>query len=419
MNTLQRPALSLRFLFAAAAVLFFPQARAQNLALPDLERTTLSAPASAHRLVLHREAGSYYILMQDLFTMVDSLFADSYAAWNPVDGRMELSADGHSFQVLAGEPALIIDGARQAVEQSILVRSDRVLVPKTTVDRILALLEVEYVVPAPEPGRAVEAPAIPAGLLDSALTAAARPQSALLPAVRLSATTPTADAGARPTILSAPEGWHEAASLTWGQLADLRHRQPPAIILLICNSRMEPATRQVRDRLRSDPRIRQVMVLTVDEPRRDQPGLVRQANARRPELVIDLNGYVAAERADPTPEPVRVWVVGDVIWPGSRLGERSAAIRPEDAYRAHQFHGWALGSLLHSELTRRLPDRSSSFEFAPSWLLRRLDAPAVALLVPLEPGEQPLEPGPMREQLVWAVSQAVTRYLDGMERVAF
>lgn len=70
----------------------------------------------------------------------------------------------------------------------------------------------------------------------------------------------------------------------------------------------------------------------------------------------------------------------------------------------------ALGSLLREKLGQQFPNQEITYELAPSYLMRRLDAPAATVLVPGEGRDE------RTQRLADAAAAAIAAYVRGMSR---
>lgn len=259
---------------------------------------------------------------------------------------------------------------------------------------------------------------------------------ATTPASEQITTTPgrTVETALVPNVPSEPEDRAEAASqsplqpppqlagrigLTWAQLADTAHRFPPQRITIVCDPSLEGLARTIREKLDTDWRL-SVSVVRASGQGRAQDSLLADVYATGAELLVDLMA-LNPEKTDASDgdRALRVWAVHSALWPGDRQPGDPAEDSAQ-SYRRHEFQNLALGSLLRTEFSHQFPDRVVLYELAPLYLLRRVDAPTAAILIPTQGGEeQPALDDDTHERLARAVYAAVAGYIEGMRGVQF
>jgi hypothetical protein len=363
---------------------------------------------------------------------------------------------------------MIVDGKLETAERAVMARKGSVLIPMTTVQALLDRLGVEFetnlegdapqaaappvatpvatpvampavtpvMPPAPLPGPIPVAPDVAVDGATSAPATAASPLPApapatapAVPAVVLSAIETAGEAPA-PALPGAPEtvapqpqaalaGKADVVGLSWGELADLAHRTPPQGIVIVHDPYLEGVARRLREKLSALPGVRAALIPSMGGGQ-DREAICTRAQASLPELLVDLLAYPTESAEDaPGAAPMRVWVVHQALWPRDRqaaAGEQGAALH----YKRHQFQNLALGSLMRNELGRQFPDRLVLYELSPSYLLRRIDAPSAALLVPLPPGDAPPPlDADHEERLARAAYATLAGYIRGMASVEF
>ena len=200
--------------------------------------------------------------------------------------------------------------------------------------------------------------------------------------------------------------------LSWAQLADLAHRRPPSRVLIVADRELERAAQVVADGLRSEGLEAEVIVPPLRA--RAGSGLVEQVTTRRPDLVVDLMAAANAEAAEQSEGALSIWVVNSALWPQDQ-GPAATALEGPRVYRRHEFQSLALGSLLRTHVGDLFKEAPVTYELAPLYLLRRVDAPAAAVHVPTEAATD----AEQSERVGQAVLAGVADYIRGMARVQF
>jgi len=420
-----------------------------------------SAPDSFN-LELQRIGGGLMVRMQDLFEVIHKLDPAAGMRWDPVSKAMRFEADGKRLDILSPAPALLINGKPRRMAHPVLIRQDKVYIPVETVQVLLSELGIEFdplgngVADRPPPTTAQAAapttasaptapvpaePAVPLSVLapsdgeTTAATSAAAPAPVLEPdaAAPAAPATPTpagpvvvpkinetsavADQNKVPAgdqiPLDPPSALAGKIGLSWGQLADLSHHAPPRRVTLVYDRPLEGVAQEVRQSLQNSLSI-EVVLVPAPAARRSDEDLVARVQSTSPELVVDLLAVGAPDRGGEDPPSMVVWVAHEALWPQDQEAKPNS-----DAeilrYRRHQFQSLALGSLLRTELGRQFPNAAIDYELAPSYLLRRLDAPSAEVLIP-GAGKADSARAPL---LATAVSAAIEGYIRGMGKVQF
>lgn len=224
---------------------------------------------------------------------------------------------------------------------------------------------------------------------------------------------PAVDARNLPPI-DAPERLGTVVGLSWGQLADLRHRSAPRRVVIVHDPALEAVAEQIRASsiflLGLDIRL-----IAADEAdQRDSERLLQRVKLARPGLTLDL-------MRDPDPKsPLRVWTLHEALWPEDRARATGQDKEAEGVYQAHQFQSLALGSLLRRELGRRHPGCDVRFELFPSFLMRRVDSPSAIITIPAPPEKETAEEDTARvNQLAGAITAGISSYVKAMQAVAY
>jgi hypothetical protein len=196
-------------------------------------------------------------------------------------------------------------------------------------------------------------------------------------------------------------------------LADLNHRQPPRRITLVCDRSLEPLAHGLESDLRLNLDV-EISVVVAPMARRDSDSLLSSAVLSKPDLLVDLLA-VPAEVETEQDQPFYVWVVHEALWPQDRKLEGGMRGMAQN-YRRHQFQSLALGSRLRTELGQEFSGRMIFYELAPSYLLRRTDAPSAAVLIPRKADEAASS---VDDRIARAIAGAIRTYIRGMEAVRF
>ncbi len=396
------------------------------LALPQRQTIAqqVEAPAEPElSLTLIREGGGNSLLMQEFFDVVEEYYPEARSEWDIRSEEMRIEAGGHQLRALGRQPAVVIDGRLVPVERPIVVRGGRVLIPERTARLLFQTLAIEVIADEPEAAPAPAVPPVGAAATPAptpgvtpAATAAIPPTPAggpqpvtMRPPERR---TPVAPAPGGAPALQAPAAMAGSIGLSWAQLADLAHRRPPSRVLIVADRELERAAQVVADGLRSEGLEAEVIVPPLRA--RAGSGLVEQVTTRRPDLVVDLMAAANAEAAEQSEGALSIWVVNSALWPQDQ-GPAATALEGPRVYRRHEFQSLALGSLLRTHVGDLFKEAPVTYELAPLYLLRRVDAPAAAVHVPTEAATD----AEQSERVGQAVLAGVADYIRGMARVQF
>lgn len=386
------------------------------------------------------EGGENFVLMQDLLAAIQSFDPQASGNYDPGHQMLRIKAGGKQIDVLR-QNYIVIDQKMEKSDRPLAVRQGRVLIPESTVRRIIAVLNMVVIDQTPTPA-ATATPARPA-LPTIPINALGSPT---LPVVPISPTTktttaetpttgpaimtpiaprlapvlivPSAPTRARTpategeTPLQPPPSLAGSIGLSWSQLADLAHRQPPSRVTIVCDRTLAPIAQRIGADLHERVQV-ESSVVTVSGGQRAQDTLVGQVDNTQPQLVIDL---MASRQASDRPDALNeysIWVVNSSLWPRT-----AASDSVTQSFKIHEFQSMALGSLLRTELGRQFSDQTITYGLAPSYLLRRVNSPSSAVVVPLAGKQESVEPERV-ERIATAVSTAVVSYIHGMSRVGF
>jgi hypothetical protein len=482
-----------------------------------------SSPTIAEtiNLELQQEGDNLLVLLQDFIKLMKDLFPDCEVKWNPLAGVLSANVKHHRLQATSGRRIIFLDRKARIVQQPIMVKEGRVLIPVKTVQLMLETLKVPFEIELPEkptePGEPdspeitelTESPDVPESKLEpdnapsgsipqpeyesiSGTDPAPSPEtpdplnllkenpatsgSAFVtpnPSMEIFQLTdePTSfsedpgsvspatgdfhgDPGFEPVVeaihkadgptkaptvvlpslpdipkpvkptgnqnltLQPPKVLAGRIGLSWGQLADWLHRQPPRNITII----HDPETAAIADLIK-DLALQSVDYFTrqveIKDGGRSRFSVLRDIQSTDPELCIDLINMSIPADSRVSHETFRVWVVHEALWPQDTQ-PRDEMASDTKVYRNHQYQALALGSLIRSELGQQFPDQLISYELAPSWLLRRLNAPSAGILIPSVAGESSGEKRDSADlRIATAIHSALTAYVRGMEKVQF
>lgn len=419
--------------------------------LPPAHAETASIELRTHR-------NHSYVPMQQYMRLVSDLFPDANAQWDPREGILRVEANGYTIDTLTRRPALIVNKKLERAQRPILIHRREVLIPVETVERHLALLGVNFkletapvATPTPEPTPLPPSAELPSPLpgmieLETEEPEAQTETPTLAPIatpappafemaeneatieqqqptenVRENEDSPIQIMPVRPSLPTAsneqqpliepPAQLGEALGLRWDQLADMRHRQPPGRITVVYDATLASVAVALEQRLSIEQGLEVRLIEMKAGTTRASKTLVADVTLGTPELVIDL---VTAQATDGERPILRVWTVNDALWPQDRNSATQTSDPLASRYRNHQFQSLALGSQLRKQLGQAFPEQIVFYELFPSYLLRRLDAPGAAVLIPTTPGtELP------SKRLATAIANATDNYIRAMRSVAF
>jgi hypothetical protein len=359
------------------------QSAAPSVVLPEATpRNESSAPGAEApdlSLEVRSEPDGSYVTLAELLRVVRQIDPDVQSRWDGLLGVFRIEAGGHSLQALSNQPVLVVDGRTIPVSKPIRVKAGVALVPLESVNAILGALGIELALvddgiapgavpsaePTPEPGTVADA------------LSRRRPRPGMLsPEDSL-----LGDVG-RPAMaqLDIPQVGASIAGLTWAELADRAHSRPPSRVTIAYDREMEALARRLGGEVQ---RVGNLQVSLIDiSGRRDDDALLTRIAQTRPDLVLDL---IAMPRPAAGAAPAfEIWSVHEALWGSAPRPGAQSAPPLHELYRAHQFHNLALGSMLRTELARGFPAGAVRHELAPSYLLRRVDAPSAGIVVPAD-----------------------------------
>lgn len=374
--------------------------------LPDSARRfepahTAQSEEASPSLEVQSEPDGSYVTFAELLRVIRDVDPEAQARWDGLLGVFRIDALGRNLQALSNQPVLVIDGKTISVEKPIRVKSGIALVPVESVNEIFRALEFEFALPEdPRAAPSIGAPSSERPAEDASAAAGTGPTG----------DDPLSRRRPRPSMLSAeesllpdvgktamaqldiPQVGTSVAGLTWDELTDYAHPRPPRRMTIVYDPGFESLARLFGALAQ---RVGEMEISLVGvQGRRDDRRLLSQVAQSRPEVLIDLISSPPAG-GEGSGRDFEVWTVHEALWisPGKPSSESQA--RPmQDLYAAHQFHNLALGSVLRTELARGFPDGTVRHELAPCYLLRRIDAPSAAVVVPEEfsrAGEQATE----------------------------
>jgi hypothetical protein len=372
------------------------------------------APQQELTLELRNEPDGIYVSFTDFLNVLRSIDAGAHGEWDGVLGMFRITAAGRSMQALANQPVLVIDGRYRAVSKPLRVRGSLVLVPIESVKLLLKSLNFEFEIegeaptPTPAPLGSPVSPAPTPGAGAPQGNATSPQATAAAPSVPMSIVPPrtqdsmTGGSGApaftsggplvSPLInqslppLEAPNTGGTVMGLTWGQLADSRHTQPPRRLTLVCDAALQPVAERIYGLVARALGLDVSIVPVIAG--RDHPLLVGELTRTRPDMVVDLMlGPSLPDAADAAAASTaqigfEVWAVHEALWPAEARATPGSARSVQQMFRMHQFQNLALGAMLRGELSRGFPERNVHYSLMPAYLLRRADAPSAAVLLP-------------------------------------
>lgn len=391
-------------------------------------------------LELRNEPDGPYVAFTDFLNVLRSIDPNAHGEWDGILGVFRITAAGRSMQALANQPVLVIDGRYRAVSKPLRVRGGVVLVPIQSVQLLLKALNFEFEIeggadtavptPPPDPNQpSVSAP--PTGPVEEETPPPTVPMSIVAPRVTpsSSASSPLAPSTVAPLVsplineslppLETPNFGGTVSGLTWGQLADALHSRAPSRLTIVC----DPPLTAIAERVSVLLSRAIGLDVTIHTARggRDNPGLIGDVTRSRPDLAIDLMlvpGPANAPEGEVIPESqagFEVWAVHEALWPGEGRAPAGGARPMHQMYKLHQFQNLALGSMLRGELSRGFPERNVNYSLTPSYVLRRVDAPSAAVLLPLQVLND--ESGDV-DRVARAIAGGVVAYCRGIESAA-
>lgn len=356
---------------------------APAVVLSDSDRRELEAGAPGAvdgeelSLEIQNEPDGPYVTFTELLRVIRRVDADAQARWDGVLGVFRIESSGHSLQILSNQPVVVADGRTIPVNKSIRVRGGVALVPASSINTVFEALEFDFALPESLGG--TTAATRTSGDATTGETGAPRrrprpsmlsAQDALLPEV----------GGNAMAQLDIPQVDASVAGLTWGELTDYAHPRAPRRMTIVYDAAFHPLADALA-RVARRTGLSEVSLIQV-ESRRDDPALMTRVSQSRPEILLDLMSSATADI-----RKFEVWTVHEALWTSSPQPKTESARLMQELYVAHQFHNLALGSVLRAELARSFPDGTVRHELSPCYLLRRVDAPSAAVVIPEELAE--------------------------------
>lgn len=412
-----------------------------------------AAPPSLS-LDLRSEPDGTFVSMADFLKVVSSIDASARGQWDEIIGVLRVQSREHNLQAFSQKPVVVIEGKYRSVAKALRVKGTEVLIPVETAKLLLHSLNFDLEIPEsaaasatppPTPGPSATAAPTPE---ETAMAASSTPAPStptptpeppretpppISPEVR--AALPERPSGlfpedldpgrrarpdsgefssasevARPSI-DVPPLSPTVAGLTWNQLADELHRTPPERVTIVCDPALSALAEKLERSLMESSEILPTVISV--QTRRDSPELLALIARSQPQLVLDLGSAGGNGNDSGTPEDaaLEIWAVHDALWPEEAKGGTQGARDVRQLYKAHQFQNLAFASTLRGELALFFPERTVRYELSPSYLLRRIDAPSAALLVPADliPREETIE------RLAKPIAAGILAYRQGIE----
>lgn len=351
--------------------------------LPDADASEDSAETSATvgdedlSLEIQNEPDGPYVTFTELLRVIRQVDPGAQARWDGLLGVFRIESSGHSLQVLSNQPVLVVDGRTVPVTRPIRVRGGIALIPASSINAILEALEFDFALPESLGGPALGAASSAAPAREETGTPQRRPRPGMLSSD--DALIPELGGGAM-AQLDIPEVDASVAGLTWAELTDYAHPRAPRRMTIVYDSAFHSLA-DALGRVARRTGLSEVSLLSV-ESRRDDPAFITRVAQSRPEILLDLMSSGAGDE-----RKFEVWTVHEALWSAPKREEENRARLMHELYVVHQFHNLALGSVLRAELARSFPDGTVRHELSPCYLLRRVDAPSAAVVIPEELAE--------------------------------
>jgi len=369
---------------------------------------SLDAPTESVAIEVLDEPDGAYLSPESLRGILKQVDSNARVEWDSPAGVLRIDAGGRQMQAVLKTAVLDIDGTTRAVPTPLRMKSSGVIVPMQTAKLILAALNLELEI-------AEESPAAPLSQSGS-LTMRMSDESDVLEEAGFNTSSPArARSSALPEIVL-PQGVAGETGLTWSQLGDSRHSQAPRKLLITFDAELERFATEMRNEIIAlgGPDA-QLMKFT---GKRNDPRAVAQVVGQYPDLHVDLmlSPTASAEGTGSGRATwgIEIWTAHDALWPGDREATEDSPQAVQFPYRQHQYHNLALGSLVRSELYSVFPGRSVLLELAPAYLLRRMNAPCIAILIsPAMVNER----GAAASNAAEAAGVGVAQYVRGMQAV--
>lgn len=341
--------------------------------------TSAASPGAARAtdadlsLEVQNEPDGAYVTFSELLRIIRQIHPDARANWDGLLGVFRLEAAGHSLQALSERPILVVDGRTLAMVKPLRVRDGIALIPAATVNEIFRSLDFEFQLPEgslPSGASQASGPSsvAPGGSPDgrpASRTDALASGGSLLSEVSTSAIPP----------IDLPQLGESIAGLKWADLTDYAHPREPRRMTLVYDEAFGALAQAVAELSRRAGGLEVAMVEVAG--RRDDPALIAQIARSQPEVLLDLVSLPGDKD-----RRFQIWTVHEALWSPRAKGPGPEARSLQELYAPHQFHNLALGSMLRSELARAFPDSTVRLELSPCYLLRRVDAPSAAILIP-------------------------------------
>lgn len=351
-----------------------------------------TSPQSVSFEIIEEPDGEY-VSLSGFLELLQTIDPKAQGEWDGQLRLVRIDALGHKLQALASRPAVLVDTTYRSAPKPVRFKDGAALLPMTTVAVLFEALGIAFDLEgAPPPER----PPDGAGPL---LFAASDPFD-------------RSQQGPSGPEFQMPERLEEVEGLTWGQLADYAHRSPPRRLLFVC----EPELLALAQK--SGAYISRATDLDFDAlvlERHPDAELLERIAGSGADLLIQL----LKNRGGDTQQPggFEVWAVHEALWPAPPALEPGQTSRSEnspgqDLYQVHQFHNLAFGSMLRREVAKAFPGVRTRYTLGPLYLLRRVDMPSAAVLVPqgIAPGESP-----DFDRTARAIAGGVVGYYLGMQ----
>lgn len=398
-----RRSLASSLAFAAAAFVSWTAGMRDAGAQPRVDlgnSTPAAAPAEGDAsgetelsLEIVEEAEGRAVLLPAFLQFLRAIDPKATAEWDSVLGVLRIRAGGKDLQALSQQPLVIVENRASPVPRPLRARAGGVSIPLPTVSRFLEELglEVEFgeeeAAPSGAPGTGGAALASPPGT-----PAAGLAMDSLLRAPAAEPAVPEPDI---PKIDDGP------TRIPWSRLIDAAHPGPPTRMTIVCDSELRPVADRVASLVESGLAV-PVQVIPVPDGRRTSEMLVLKVAETSPGLALDLALSTAGPDDGWASRTIEIWVAHEALWTADAVRASGA-----NAFRRHEYQGLAVASMLRREFAEDHPDHTVLFHLAPSYLLRRIDAPAATIVLPWRATTEP-------DVAARAIAGAVGAYSRGM-----
>lgn len=327
--------------------------------VPTAAQDSLTTSPQSVSFEIIEEPDGEYVSLAGFLELLRTIDEQARGEWDGQLRLVRIEALDHKLQAFASRPAVLIDSAYQSAPKPVRFKDGVALLPMATVAVLFEALGIAFDLEGEQQPDTIPGEAAPS-LFTTPDPFNRSKRAPLGPEFQM------------------PESLAEVEGLTWGQLADYAHRAPPRRLLFVCDPELQALAEK------TGAYIARATDLDFDtlalEEQTSKSDLLDHIAGSGADLLIQLMRTQSSEAR--SPRGFEVWTVHEALWPARSSLEPAQKPVGRDLYQVHQFHNLAFGSMLGREVAKAFPSVPTRYTLSPVYLLRRVDMPSAAVLVP-------------------------------------